>query len=111
MLHSNIVSDEETEVIEIEPKLSYDDLQKAYDELLDDSQTLASHYAFLKKNFAKIVPWAWKPQEWEREVGAWKNWAFKIKHPSSEGCKCLKNWSFWICLEHIFWYFWTLENN
>ena len=53
---ADIVSDEETKVIETEPepKLSYDDLQKAYDELLDDSQILASHYASLKKNFQKL---------------------------------------------------------
>ena len=47
----DIVSNAETKVIEIGPKPSYDDLQKAYDELLDDSQTLASHYASLKKSF------------------------------------------------------------
>ena len=34
---ANIISNEGTEVIDSEPKLSYDDLQKAYDELLDDS--------------------------------------------------------------------------
>ena len=46
---AGIVSDKETNVIDSEPKFSYDDLQKAYDELLDDSQTLSSHYASLKK--------------------------------------------------------------
>ena len=34
---ADIVSDEETEVTKTELELSYDDLQKAYDELLDDS--------------------------------------------------------------------------
>ena len=28
---------------------------KAYDELLDDSQTLASYYASLEKNFQKLT--------------------------------------------------------
>ena len=45
----DIVSNEETEVIDSKSKFSYDDIQKAYDELLDDSQTLSSHYASLKK--------------------------------------------------------------
>ena len=47
----DIVSNEETEVIDSKSKFSYDDIQKAYDELLDDSQTLSSHYASLKKSF------------------------------------------------------------
>ena len=51
---ANIVSNEETEVMPSEPKLSYDDLQETYDELLDDSQILSSHYASLKKNFQKL---------------------------------------------------------
>ena len=52
---ADIILEEEIEVCDFEPKLSYDDLQKAYDELLDDSQILASHYAFLKKKFSKTV--------------------------------------------------------
>ena len=40
---ADIVSDEEIEVIDFEPELSYDDFQKAYDELLDDSQ----HFFFI----------------------------------------------------------------
>ena len=40
---ADIVSDEETGVIYSESELSYDDLQKAYDELLDDSRILSSH--------------------------------------------------------------------
>ena len=51
---ADIVSKEEIEVLDSEPKLSYDDLQKAYDELLDDSQNLASNYALLKNNFQKL---------------------------------------------------------
>ena len=51
---ADIVSKEEIEVLDSEPKLSYDDLQKAYDELLDDSQTRASHYTLLKKKFQKL---------------------------------------------------------
>ena len=50
---ADIVFEEENEVLDFEPELLYDDLMKAYDELLDDSQTLASHYASLKKNFQK----------------------------------------------------------
>ena len=34
---ADIVSEEETEVLDSESKLSYDDLQKAYDEILNDS--------------------------------------------------------------------------
>ena len=48
---ADIFSNEETEIIDSEPELPYDDLQKAYDELLDDSLTLSSPYASLKKNF------------------------------------------------------------
>ena len=51
---ADVVSEKETKVLDFEPKLLYGDLQKAYDELLDDSQTLASHYALLKKNFQKL---------------------------------------------------------
>ena len=47
----DIISKEETEVSGFEPKLTFENLQKAYDEFLDDSQSLASHYASLKKNF------------------------------------------------------------
>ena len=50
----DIVSDEETEVLNYEPEPSYDDLQKAYDEPLDDSQILFSNYAFIKKTFQKL---------------------------------------------------------
>ena len=52
---ADIVSDEEIEVMNYEPKPSYDDLQKAYDELLDNSQILSSHYASLKKTFQKLT--------------------------------------------------------
>ena len=51
---ADIVFEEENEVLDSEPGHLYDDLQKAYDELLDDSQTLASYYALLKKNFQKL---------------------------------------------------------
>ena len=50
----DIPSEEETEVSDFEPELTFENLQKAYDELLDDSQSLASHYASLKKNFRKL---------------------------------------------------------
>ena len=52
---ADIVSKEETEVLDYEPKLLYNDLMKAYDELLDDSQILASHYASLRKNLQKLT--------------------------------------------------------
>ena len=39
----DIVSNEETEL-----EHSYEELQKAYDELLYDSRMLSSHYTFLK---------------------------------------------------------------
>ena len=51
---ADIVFDEETKVMPSELELSYDDLQKAYYEFLDDSQILSSHYASLKKNFQKL---------------------------------------------------------
>ena len=51
---ADIVSDEETEVILFEPELSYNDLQKAYNELPDDSQILSFHHASLNKNFQKL---------------------------------------------------------
>ena len=51
---ADIVSEEEIEVFDSKPKLSYEDLHKTDDELLDDSQSLASHYASLKKNFQKL---------------------------------------------------------
>ena len=51
---AHIVFEEKTEVLDFEPELSYDDIQKAYDELLDGSQTLTSHYASLKKIFQKL---------------------------------------------------------
>ena len=51
---ANIVSKKEIKVLDSEPELSYNDLIKAYDELLDDSQMLASHYALLNKNFQKL---------------------------------------------------------
>ena len=51
----DIVSNEETEVALPEPELSYKELQKAYDELLDDSQTLSFYYASLKKNFKNYL--------------------------------------------------------
>ena len=51
---ANMISEEETEVSDSEPELTFENLQKAYDELLDDSQSLASHYAALKKNCQKL---------------------------------------------------------
>ena len=51
---ANIISDEETEVMDSEPEPSYDDLQKAYNELLDDSQMVSSHYFSLKNSFQKL---------------------------------------------------------
>ena len=44
---ADIVSDEETKVIDSELELSYDGL-------LDDSQIFSSHYTFLKKSFQKF---------------------------------------------------------
>ena len=51
---ADIVSNEETEVHDSEPKLTFEYLQKAYDELLDNSKSLASHYASLKKDYRKL---------------------------------------------------------
>ena len=51
---ANIVLEEETEVSDSELELTLENLQKSYDDLLDDSQLLASHYASLKKNFQKL---------------------------------------------------------
>ena len=51
----DIIFEEKIEVLDSEPELSYDDFQKPYDELLDDSQRLACHYALLKKNFQKLT--------------------------------------------------------
>ena len=51
---ADIVSEEENEVLDSELELSYGDLIKIYDELLDDSQIFSSHYALLKKNFRKL---------------------------------------------------------
>ena len=51
---ANIISDEETEVHDSEPNLTFENLQKAYDELLDDFKSLTSHYASLKKDFRKL---------------------------------------------------------
>ena len=48
---AGIVSYEKTEVNDYESELTFENLQKAYDELLDDSKSLASHYASLKKYF------------------------------------------------------------
>ena len=50
----DIVSDEETKVNDFEHELTFENLQKAYDKLLDDSKSLASHYASLKKDFQKL---------------------------------------------------------
>ena len=50
----DIVSDEKIKVTLPKLELSYKNLQKAYEELLDDSQTLFSHYASLKKNYQKL---------------------------------------------------------
>ena len=52
---ADIVLDEENEVNDFEPELSFENLQKAYDELLDDSKSLTSHYASLKKDFRKAI--------------------------------------------------------
>ena len=52
---ADIALDEETEVHDSKPKLTFENLQKAYDELLDDSKSLASHYASLKKEFSKTI--------------------------------------------------------
>ena len=51
---ADIVSEEETEVNDSDPALTFEILQNAYDELLDDSKSLASHYASLKKDFLKL---------------------------------------------------------
>ena len=51
---ADIISEEETEVSDFELNITYENLQKAYDELLDNSQLLASHYTSLKKNFQKL---------------------------------------------------------
>ena len=51
---ADIISEEETEVSDSEHESTSENLQKAYDELLDDSQLLASHYASLKKIFQKL---------------------------------------------------------
>ena len=82
----DIVSDEEIELTfpEIEP--SYDELQKAYDELLDDSQMLPSHYAFLKKSFQKLSLEFKNPELGNEKLRHEKIYAFKRKHPSPEGC-------------------------
>ena len=48
---ADIVSDKETKVMNFEPEPSYDDLQKAYDELMDDSQMLSSYYSKVFKNY------------------------------------------------------------
>ena len=48
---ADIVSEEETEVNDSKPELTFENLQKAYDELLGDSKSIASHYAYLKKDF------------------------------------------------------------
>ena len=53
---ADIVSNEETEITLPKPKISYEELQKAYDELLDNSQILSFHYASLKKSFQKLSP-------------------------------------------------------
>ena len=49
----DIVSKEEIKVSDYELEPSFENLQKSYDDLLDDSQLLASHYASLKtfKNY------------------------------------------------------------
>ena len=46
---ANIIPDED-----YEPELTFENLRKAYDELLDDSKSLISHYASLKKDFQKL---------------------------------------------------------
>ena len=51
---ADIVLEEETKVSNSELESSLEKLQKSYDDLLDDSQLLASHYASLKKNFQKL---------------------------------------------------------
>ena len=51
---ANIISKEETEVSDSKLEVTSKNLQKAYDDLLDDFQLLASYYASLKKNFQKL---------------------------------------------------------
>ena len=51
---ADIISEEETEVFDSEPELTFENLQKAYDELVDNSKSLAFHYASLRKNFQKL---------------------------------------------------------
>ena len=49
---ANISSDDEDTKVEIfEPQLSYDELSNAYDELLNDSRSMSSQYAMLKRSF------------------------------------------------------------
>ena len=64
-----------------EPELSWYDLMKAYDELLDDSQTIAFHYVSLKKNFQKLF----------LELENLKNEKEKLGH---EKTKLLKEYTF-----------------
>ena len=52
---ANIVSKEETKISDSKLELTLKNLQKSYDDLLDDSQLLASHYASLKKIFLETV--------------------------------------------------------
>ena len=47
----DIILEEETEVSDSDLEVTYENLQKAYDDLLDDSQFLAFHYASVKSNF------------------------------------------------------------
>ena len=48
---TDIILEEETEVSDSKHESTSENLHKAYDELLDDSQLLASHYASVKKVF------------------------------------------------------------
>ena len=50
---ADIISEEETKVSDSKLESTSKNLQKAYDDLLDESWLLASHYASLKKSFQK----------------------------------------------------------
>ena len=52
---ADIILEEETEVSDSKLESTSENLQKAYDVLLDDSQLLAYHYASSKKSFQKLA--------------------------------------------------------
>ena len=51
---TDIVSEEENEVSDSKLEPTFENLQKSYDDILDDSQLLAYHYASLNKKFQKL---------------------------------------------------------